>query len=43
MKRVKRQLVECYSRIVGYIRPINQWNPGKLAEFHDRKTFKMPS
>lgn len=32
---------EVYSRIVGYIRPIQQWNPGKRAEFDDRKTFKM--
>jgi ribonucleoside-triphosphate reductase len=29
--------VECYSRISGYFRPINQWNPGKRAEFTDRK------
>lgn len=27
---------EVYSRIVGYIRPIKQWHPGKLAEFGDR-------
>lgn len=30
---------EVYSRIVGYIRPINQWNKGKQAEFKTRKTF----
>jgi len=30
---------EVYSRIVGYIRPINQWNKGKQAEFKNRKTF----
>lgn len=29
---------EVYSRIVGYIRPIKQWNPGKRAEFDDRST-----
>lgn len=32
---------EVYSRIVGYIRPIQQWNSGKRAEFDDRKTYKM--
>lgn len=30
---------EVYSRIVGYIRPIQQWNAGKRAEFDDRKTY----
>lgn len=32
---------EIYSRIVGYIRPVNQWNKGKQAEFKARKTFDM--
>ncbi len=32
---------EIYSRIVGYIRPVNQWNKGKQAEFKARKTFKI--
>jgi ribonucleoside-triphosphate reductase len=32
---------EVYSRIVGYLRPINQWNNGKRTEFCMRKTFKM--
>ena len=30
---------EVYSRVVGYIRPVNQWNKGKQKEFSDRKTF----
>ncbi|MDD3083532.1 MAG: anaerobic ribonucleoside-triphosphate reductase [Candidatus ainarchaeum sp.] len=30
---------EVYSRVVGYIRPVEQWNDGKQAEFHDRKMF----
>jgi ribonucleoside-triphosphate reductase len=33
--------VEVYSRIVGYLRPVSQWNNGKLSEFHIRKTFSM--
>lgn len=32
---------EVYSRIVGYLRPIKQWNNGKQAEFSMRKTFKV--
>lgn len=32
---------EVYSRIVGYIRPVQQWNIGKTAEFQDRATFKV--
>ena len=31
---------EIYSRIVGYIRPVEQWNDGKRAEFEQRKTFE---
>jgi anaerobic ribonucleoside-triphosphate reductase len=30
---------EIYSRVVGYIRPVEQWNEGKQAEFVDRKLF----
>lgn len=33
---------EVYSRIVGYLRPVNQWNEGKQEEFADRVTF-VPS
>ncbi|MDL1964263.1 MAG: ribonucleoside triphosphate reductase [Deltaproteobacteria bacterium] len=31
---------EIYSRVVGYLRPVKQWNNGKQAEFNSRKTFK---
>lgn len=41
MKKVTRQRCEVYSRVVGYIRPISQWNIGKQAEWSDRKMFKM--
>jgi len=30
---------EIYSRVVGYLRPVDQWNDGKQAEFAIRKTF----
>ena len=32
---------EVYSRIVGYIRPVSQWNKGKQKEFCDRQTFAV--
>lgn len=34
-----RQKAEVYSRVVGYLRPVEQWNDGKRAEFADRKTY----
>ncbi|MBR1754516.1 ribonucleoside triphosphate reductase [bacterium] len=30
---------EVFSRVVGYIRPVKQWNEGKKTEFKKRKTF----
>jgi ribonucleoside-triphosphate reductase len=35
------QETEVYSRIVGYLRPVKQWNDGKQAEFKKRHTFKI--
>jgi ribonucleoside-triphosphate reductase len=32
---------EVYSRVVGYLRPVKQWNDGKQAEYCLRKTFKV--
>ena len=34
------QKTEVYSRVVGYIRPVEQWNGGKKEEMKDRVTFK---
>ncbi|MBW1722763.1 MAG: ribonucleoside triphosphate reductase [Deltaproteobacteria bacterium] len=34
---------EIYARVVGYLRPVNQWNNGKRAEFGMRKTFQVPA
>jgi anaerobic ribonucleoside-triphosphate reductase len=31
---------EIYSRIVGYLRPVKQWNDGKQAEYRRRRTFR---
>jgi len=42
MKKIKKRTkCEVYSRVVGYLRPISQWNEGKQEEFKDRKTFKV--
>ena len=32
---------EVYSRVVGYLRPVGQWNNGKQTEFGMRKTYKV--
>jgi len=37
-----KQPCEVYSRIVGYLRPVSQWNEGKQEEFKNRKEFKLP-
>lgn len=34
---------EIYSRIVGYLRPVNQWNAGKQAEFSMRSLYTIES
>jgi ribonucleoside-triphosphate reductase len=35
------QETEIYSRVVGYMRPVGQWNQGKRAEFRRRKYFRL--
>ena len=39
-KEKYRTKCEVYSRIVGYLRPVDQWNDGKQTEFEDRVVFK---
>jgi len=36
-----KKACEVYSRVVGYLRPVNQWNEGKQAEFSDRRPFEV--
>jgi anaerobic ribonucleoside-triphosphate reductase len=38
-----KQSCEVYSRIVGYLRPVQQWNKGKQEEFNQRREFKIKS
>lgn len=42
-KKVKVVPCEVYSRVVGYFRPVSNWNPGKQQEFTERKTVKIES
>jgi len=32
---------EIYSRVVGYMRPVDQWNEGKQAEFAERSHYRV--
>ncbi len=36
-----KQPCEVYSRVIGYYRPVTQWNEGKQAEYHKRKAYKI--
>lgn len=35
------EATEVYSRVVGYLRPVAQWNNGKKEEFKERTTFSI--
>lgn len=37
-----QEKTEVYSRVCGFFRPVQGWNKGKKAEYHDRKTFIVP-
>ena len=41
-EKLKNHIVrdcQVFSRVVGYIRPVNQFNKAKQEEFHERKMF----
>ena len=38
---MKKIPCEVYSRIVGYFRPISEWNKGKKEEYKDRASMKV--
>lgn len=42
-KSTKKVMCEVYSRIVGYLRPVQNWNKGKQQEFEDRRTYRVKS
>lgn len=33
---------EVYSRVVGYLSPVSEWNKGKTEEFGDRQEYDIP-
>jgi len=43
MSPMQTQRQECivYSRVVGWLTPVKNYNPGKAAEYKDRKTYKV--
>ena len=40
LKNVHGTKCEVYSRVVGYLRPVQGWNKGKKEEYAMRKKFK---
>lgn len=43
LANVKGTKCEVYSRIVGYFRPVKNWNEGKQAEYKDRVVYEVNS
>ena len=35
------EVTEVWSRVVGFYRPVKNWNPGKQSEFKERKPFSL--
>lgn len=33
---------EVYSRVVGYLRPVQQWHIGKKQEYKERQEYELP-
>jgi hypothetical protein len=42
LRTVQGTETEVYTRIVGYYRNKDHWNPGKKGEYRDRVPFKLP-
>lgn len=40
-EKIKRFPVQVYSRVVGWLSPVERYNPGKAAEYNNRKTYKI--
>jgi anaerobic ribonucleoside-triphosphate reductase len=36
-----RTKTEVYARVVGYVRPVSNWNAGKQSEYKDRIVFDV--
>ena len=42
IEREERQECEVWTRVMGYYRPVSQYNVGKRGEFHERVEFAEP-
>jgi hypothetical protein len=42
LKDEERTPCEVWSRVMGYYRPVDNWNIGKKQEFADRKLYQLP-
>lgn len=40
LKEEERQKCEIWTRVMGYCRPVSEFNKGKKSEFYERKCFK---
>ena len=40
LKDEERTRCEIWTRVMGYHRPVSSFNPGKQAEFHERRFFQ---
>lgn len=38
----ERQRCEVWTRVMGYHRPVSEFNPGKQSEHHERQHFVEP-
>ena len=43
MAQKRKVPCEVYSRIVGYLRPVQNWNLGKKREWEDRVVYNQPT
>lgn len=43
LRNEERTRCEVWTRVMGYFRPVSQFNTGKKSEFSERKNFVEPS
>ena len=39
LEEYERQICEVWTRVMGYLRPVSEFNRGKKSEFYDRTYF----
>lgn len=43
LKQGERTRCEVWTRVMGYFRPVSQFNDGKKSEYSERKAYTEPS